>query len=90
MLNGGRLGKFGWLALGAFKDDVVYVFTVPDISNTGICESFNFSSDNIKITMSENSVKDLQGVSLLQLILTEKTDWEVGLGLCNTWFSYFY
>jgi hypothetical protein len=36
MLNGGRLGKFGWRAKGAFKENVVYVFTVPDISNTGI------------------------------------------------------
>lgn len=36
MLNGGRLGKFGWRAQAAFKEDVVYVFTVPDISNTGI------------------------------------------------------
>jgi hypothetical protein len=31
--------------------------------------------------MSKKSVKGLQGVSLLQLIVTEKTDWEVGLGL---------
>lgn len=34
--------------------------------------------------MSKNSVKGLQGVSLLQLVLAEKTDWEVGLGLCST------
>ena len=103
VLNVGRLGKFGWRAHGAFKEDVVYVFTVPDISNTSIviniftycfqshiCECFNFSSCSIKINMSKNSVKGLQGVSLLQLILAEKTDWEVGLGPCNTWFSYFY
>jgi hypothetical protein len=36
ILNGGRLGKFGWRAEGAFKEDVVYVFTVPDISNSSI------------------------------------------------------
>jgi len=82
-----------------FKEDVLCVFTVPDISNASIvinilpncfqshiCECFNFSSCNIKINMSKNSVQDLQGVSLLQLhvFLTEKTDWEVGLGLCST------
>lgn len=73
------------------------MFTIPDISNTSIviniftycfqshiCECFNFSSCSIKINMSKNSVKGLQGVSLLQLIRTEKTDWEVGLGPCNT------
>jgi len=38
----------------------------------------------MKINMNKNSVKDLWGVSLLQLVLTEKMDWEVGLGLCNT------
>jgi len=32
MLNG---GMSGWWALGAFKEDGIYMFTVPDISNAG-------------------------------------------------------
>jgi hypothetical protein len=96
VLNVGRLGKFGWRAHRAFKEDVIYVFTVPDIPDTGIvintftycfqshiCECFNFRSCGIKANMSKNSVKGLQGVSLLQLFLTEETDWDVGLGPCN-------
>lgn len=73
-----------------FQRPALWWTFVPNCFQSHICECCNFSSCNVKINMSKNSVKDLQGVSLLQLILTEKTDWEVGLGPCNVWFSYCY
>ena len=56
----------------ALKEGLMYLFTCPDFSNTGIlitilptcfqshiCKCFNFSTCNFKINMNKNSMKYL-------------------------------
>ena len=54
------------------KEGLMYLFTSPHFSNTGIlitilptCECFNFSTCSFKINMNKNSMKYLWGINLL-------------------------